>query len=435
MSTDPRFAEPTPFARLVYAHAISVAGDACLTVSLAGSLFFQNPSGAARGKVLLYLVLTMAPFAIVAPVLGPMLDRSRGGRRMLVITSAIGRAAICLAMAQYVSKPAPEGLLIYPLAFGALVLAKGYTIAKSALVPAVVKDKAELVNANSRLALISVLAATVGGIPAAGIQHLFGADWSLRVAAAVFAVAAIFGFKIPKASTRAPEDSSDDALAEAELHQPSILLAGSAMAVLRGSVGFLAFFTAFTLKDDLVGLTFALGAAAFGGFVGVIAAPIARKAEREEVIVASGLVLPAALTLFGALVGGTIGFMAAAFAVGVGAAAGRLGFDSLLQRDGPDAVRGRAFARFETRFQLVWVIGGMLGVIPLAAKLGLFILSLVLLGASVSYVAALRASRRRGMRTKLMPDSVDRALTRSRNQAIDRVRRRFKKPATEDPAP
>jgi len=39
------------------------------------------------------------------------------------------------------------------------------------------------------------------------------------------------------------------------------------------------------------------------------------------------------------------------------------------------------------------------------------------------------------MRTKLMPDSVDRALTRSRNQAIDRVRRRFKKPATEDPAP
>ena len=50
MSTDPRFAEPTPFARLVYAHAISVAGDACLTVSLAGSLFFQNPTGAGAGK-------------------------------------------------------------------------------------------------------------------------------------------------------------------------------------------------------------------------------------------------------------------------------------------------------------------------------------------------------------------------------------------------
>ena len=207
------------------------------------------------------------------------------------------------------------------------------------------------------------------------------------------------------------------------------------MGVLRGSVGFLAFFTAFTLKDDLFGLGIALSAAALGGFIGVIAAPIARKAEREEVIVAAALVFPAALTLFGALVGGTIGFMSAAFAVGVGAAAGRLGFDSLLQRDGPDALRGRAFARFETRFQLVWVIGGMLGVIPLAGKLGLFVLSLVLLGASISYVAALRASRRRGTRTKLIPDSVDRALTRSRNHALGRVRRRFKKPAAEDPAP
>src|SRR5262249_35600279 len=89
MSTDPRFAEPTPFARLPYAHAVGVCGDACITVSLAGSLFFQSPAHAARGKVLLYLLLTMAPFAIIAPILGPALDRMRGGRRILVITSVI----------------------------------------------------------------------------------------------------------------------------------------------------------------------------------------------------------------------------------------------------------------------------------------------------------------------------------------------------------
>jgi Major Facilitator Superfamily len=427
MSTDPRFAEPTPFARLVYAHAVSVAGDACLTVSLAGSLFFQNPSGAARGKVLLYLVLTMAPFAIVAPILGPAIDRSRGGRRLLVIVSAFGRAVLCLAMAQYISKSAPEGLIIYPLAFGALVLAKGYSVAKSALVPTLVKDKADLVNANSRLALLSVFAALVGGLPAAGVQHLFGADWSLRFAAIVFVASGILAFQIPKARARAPDDARDDAIVDAELHQPSILLAGSAMAVIRGSVGFLAFFTAFTLKNDLFALGVTVSAAAFGGLVGVVLAPIARRSEREEVILASSLVLPAAFTLLGAILGGTFGFMTAAFAVAVGAAAGRLGFDSLLQRDGPDAVRGRAFARFETRFQLVWVVGGLLGVIPIDAKLGLFLLSLVLLGAAVSYVTALGATRRRGTRTKLMPDSVDRALTRSRNHALDRVRKRFKK--------
>ncbi len=264
MSTDPRFAEPTPFARLVYAHAVSVAGDACLTVSLAGSLFFQSPTNSAREKVLLYLLLTMAPFAIVAPILGPMIDRTEGGRRLLVVAAAAGRAVLCLFMAMYVSKAAPEGLLVYPLAFGALVLAKGHSIAKSALVPALVKSDDELVNANSRLALFSVIAATVGGLPAAAIQQLFGADWSLRVAAVVFVVAALLATRIPK-TQRAKTDQRQRQLENEEIHQPSILLAGSATAVLRGSVGFVAFFVAFALKDNLFGLGMALAASALGG--------------------------------------------------------------------------------------------------------------------------------------------------------------------------
>lgn len=427
MSTDPRFAPPTPFARLLYAHAVGVAGDACLTVSLAGSLFFQNPSAEARGKVLLYLLLTMAPFAVVAPVLGPAIDRSRGGRRMLAILSFAGRALLCFAMAQYIAEPAPRGLIVYPLAFGALVLAKGYSVAKSSLVPALVRDPAQLVNANSRLALLSVLAASVGGLPTAGVQHFFGAEWSLRAAVIVFAVAAVLAGKIPRAEHAVVGDRVQQARVEQELHQPSILLAGSAIAVLRSSVGFLAFFTAFSLKDELLALGLALVAAAVGGFVGVVGAPFLRRTVTEEAIVASALVFPAAATLMGALTGGTLGFVLAAFSVGVGAAAGRLGFDSLLQRDGPDAIRGRSFARFETRFQLMWVIGGLLGVVPFASGLGLVLLSVVLLASAASYVAALRTSKRRAMRTKLIPESVDRALARSRAHAIDRVRRRFKR--------
>src|SRR4030095_689372 len=101
MSTDPRFAEPTPFARLLYAHAVGVCGDACLTVSLAGSIFFQSPTSAARGEGLLFLLITPAPFAVIAPILGPPLDRSKGGRRLLMILSAAGRALLCLIMAMY----------------------------------------------------------------------------------------------------------------------------------------------------------------------------------------------------------------------------------------------------------------------------------------------------------------------------------------------
>jgi hypothetical protein len=437
MSTDPRFAEPTPFARLVYAQAASVCGDACLVVSMAGSIFFSSPTSAARGKVLIFLLITMAPFAIVAPVLGPALDRMKGGRRLLLVFSAAGRGLLCLALAMYISKPAPEGLLVYPLAFGVLVLQKGSQIAKSALVPALVKGDGELVTANSRLALISAIGAFVGGVPAFIVYKLFGADWSLRTAAVVFVVATILAIQIPRTRLRAPADERLQKLERAEMHTPSILLGSSAMAVLRAGVGFLSFFTAFSLKHDLPAL-FTAGAAAFAGnFVGVLGAPALRRAVREEVILASSLVLPAAFALLGALVAGAVGFVLAAFTLGIGAAAGRLGFDSLLQRDGPDAARGRAFAKFETRFQLVWVIGGIFAIIPFTKQMGLFLLAIVLAFAAVSYVAALRAARGRIMRSKLLPEAVDRTIARSRAQALSRMKRRFGKPAEApgDPPP
>ncbi len=435
MSTDPRFAEPTPFARLVYAQATGACGDACILVSMAGSIFFSSPTSAARGKVLLFLLITMTPFVIVAPVLGPALDRMKGGRRLFLISSVAGRAVLCIALAMYISKPAPEGLLVYPLAFGVLVLQKGSAIAKSALVPALVKDDAELVTANSRLALINAIAVFVGAAPAFAVYKLFGADWSLRFAAVVFVVATILAIQIPRTRARAPADERLQRLERDEMHTPSILLGSSAMAVLRLSVGFLAFFTAFSLKHDLFALGLAGGAAYVGNFGGVLIAPALRRAVREEVILASSLVLPAVFALLGALVAGSAGFVLTAFTLGIGAAAGRLGFDSLLQRDGPDAVRGRAFAKFETRFQLVWVIGGIFAIIPFSKQMGLFLLAIVLGFAAVSYVAALRAARGRIMRTKLLPEAVDRTIAQTRDQAVDRVKRRFRKPERRAPDP
>src|SRR5574341_1504151 len=130
---DHRFAEPTPFARLAITHAASICGDVCLTVSLAGSLFFSVSPGESRQKVLLYLVLTMAPFAIIAPLLSPLLDRIRGGRRLMILATCAARALLCLFMARYVNASGAEALLSYPLAFGVLVMAKTYSIARSSL--------------------------------------------------------------------------------------------------------------------------------------------------------------------------------------------------------------------------------------------------------------------------------------------------------------
>ena len=410
----------TPYGRLVRTHLVTMCADACVAVSLAGSLFFQKPSSGARGSILLYLVLTIAPFAVVAPVIGPALDRIRGGRRLLVVVSCVGRAVLCFALAFVVTKAYPEGLLVYPFAFGILVLSKGYSVARSSLVPALVDNDTALVKANSRLALISAIAAVVGGAPAVLVQVLFGADWSVRLAMVVFLVGAIFALRIPRTQVVIAKDEAE--LERQELHQPSILLAGSAMAILRGAVGFLQFFAAFTFKSNVI----ALGVVAAGAFVGLFAgnlvAPRVRVRVREEFILVGALLLAATAVLLGALSTGTFGMALAFLAVGFGAAGGKLGFDSLLQRDGPDAVRGRAFARFETRFQAAWVVGALLGIIPVAVAAGLGVLGLVLAFGGLSYLAALRAARTRPPRSKLRPEAVDRALGRARDNLRDRRR-------------
>jgi hypothetical protein len=363
-----------------------MCGDVFVTVALADSLFFSVGPDAARPKVLLYLLLTMAPFAVIAPVLGPFLDRTRGGRRLLIAIASAGRAVLCLLMAENIN-----GLLLYPLAFGALVLSKGQSIAKSSLVPSVVADESELVLANSRLALISVIAGAVGGIPAAAILKLTSGAWVLRTAVIVFVAATFAAFGIPRADHAAAEETHED---RAALHTPSIIVAGTAMGLLRGVVGFVTFFAAFVLKSAheptwVYGAL--LGASALGNGSGTLFAPQLRKKVREEFILIGALVMPGVLLVFLARSYGRTALLCAGFLIAAGAASGRLAFDSLVQRDGAEAARGRAFARFETRFQLVWVGGGVLAVLfPGGGRAGVFLVALVMLFSGLSYLGAVR---------------------------------------------
>jgi predicted MFS family arabinose efflux permease len=369
-------------------------GDACLTVSLAGSIFFTQSIGESRTQVLLYLVLTLAPFAVVAPVIGPALDRSRAGRRTLMAIGCFGRAVVCFLMISQL-----HSVLLFPLAFVALVLSKGHAVAKSSLVPALVKNDSELVEANSRLSLIAIVASLVGGLPAAGIVAVFDARGSLLLATIVFAFAGLLALRIP-ASPRPAKSETDEE--RAELSIPSIRFAATAMAVLRGCVGFLTFLLAFLLKkrgSSPVVFGLVLVASAAGGLVGVIVTPHLRKVLKEESILAGSLLLPAIVALLAARDGGTVGAMAIGFTVAAGAAAGRISFDSIVHRDGPEHLRGRAFARFETRFQLSWVAGALIPVVFLDVidrRSGFFLLALALFFSGLSYVAGLRARKEWG---------------------------------------
>jgi hypothetical protein len=91
---------------------------------------------------------------------------------------------------------------------------------------------------------------------------------------------------------------------------------------------------------------------------------------------------------------GLAGSAGLAAAVAIVSTTGKLGFDSIVQRDAPDANRGRSFATFEVRFQLVWVIGAMIPVIiSIPRRAGFLFIAAVAAFALFTYLAATRQSR------------------------------------------
>src|SRR6478752_6368967 len=66
-----------PFQRLARTHVANNMADAMLAAALADSIFFSLPADNARGPVLRYLIITMAPFAVVGALLGLRIPRSR----------------------------------------------------------------------------------------------------------------------------------------------------------------------------------------------------------------------------------------------------------------------------------------------------------------------------------------------------------------------
>ncbi|MEY2399726.1 MAG: hypothetical protein QOJ00_2900 [Actinomycetota bacterium] len=368
---------PLAFQRLAVVQAIHGVGDAMVAVALANTLFFNVPVGEARDKVGLYLALTMTPFAVLSPLVGPWLDRRRGAYRLGIIVSAVGRAGLALTLASRTNR-----LSLYPLAFGLLVLSRVHGISRSAIVPNALDDEKPLIWGNAWLSVISVAGATVGAGIAAGLQHAFSTKVSLWSAAIVFAAMAVPAFALPK-----PERGERRKRVTGDfraLLTSRLIGAGVAMGASRGSVGFLTFLLAFVLRargDGTKGFAVAVAAAGLGGLLGSSIAPALRRVFREQVLLLTALAAMGVAAVFAAshftlttaaIVAGTIG---------LGSSAGRLAFDSLVQRDAPEQIRGRTFARYETIFQLCWVAGaGLATLIPFHARGGMRTLAAICFG-------------------------------------------------------
>lgn len=407
------FDQSQPFGRLALVHTLFSAGSTMVTISLAGSLFFSVSASESKSRVLLYLLLTIAPFAVVAPALSPLLDRGVTARRASIAVATAGSAALAVSMSDHL-----KGLILFPEAFGILVLSKLYLVAKAALVPTMTNGDDDLASANAKLAVLAALAGFAVSPIGVGLLQL-GAPWVLRVDFVVFLAGAVAAARLPKERTApgavqslgvdeagrpvhgpalptplpAPEPLQGgpggliyakrggegsgrgreriDVKAERErlglpLFVPQVTVALLAMTVLRGAFGFMTFFLAFGLRT-MKAATWWYGAillaSGVGGMIGSMLVPRLRRSLTEQQIIAAALVVTALAGLLAGW-GGTLYVQPLlAFVVGCSSTGAKPAFDSVAQRYVPPAALGRAFARFETQLQLVWVVCGLVAVI------------------------------------------------------------------------
>lgn len=420
--------------KLIELHAVNGAGDVMITVALASTVFFSVPTDQARGRVALYLAVTMAPFILLAPVIGPLLDRLPHGRRAAMAGSMLARAVLALTMSGAV---ATGGLELYPAALGVLVCSKAYGVVRSAVVPRLLPPRFSLVKANSRVTLAGLLATGVAAPIGAGLQ-MIGPQWPLYGACAIFAGGAVLAFTLPhkvdsakgerKAQLVPPhgeggvrpdplrkDDSSRNGRKPAKEKSgekekrpglrsvgPSVLHGLQANASHRALSGFLIFFLAFLLREHpLSGQSAAISlgivgvAAGVGNALGTAVGSWLR-ARGPEIIVASVLGLALGIAVLAAAFFSTVMVAALTATAGFTQALSKLSLDAMIQRDVPEEVRTSAFARSETGLQMAWVAGGAIGIaLPLNGVLGMSVAAgLLALGAAASVRGLLGAARR-----------------------------------------
>ena len=439
----------TGLATLFEMTAASGAADAFVTVALAGTIFFSTSVDQARGRVVLFLVITMAPFAVLAPFIGPALDRIQQGRRFVLAGTMLARGLLCYAMSANVD----NSVTLLPAAFGILVLQKAGGVVKASVTPRLLPAEITLVTANARSGLISIATSTVAAGIAAAVQFTGGAAWTLRVGTLIYLAAMVIALRLPEqvdvppqppvptapppapaanpANGRRPppypgqgerrsqtlplEPAALPPAGPANGHRgrwrtlasvgPVVTEAMTVNAVLRAFSGYILFLLAFLLRSVNLGTAhhavshnFALGALALGLSLGSLASMVLGsffRGRAPQLIMFSVLAVAPVVTVICAWAFGLWAAVVVEFTAIFCASLAKLGQDSIVQREIGDEIRSSTFAVSETLNQVANVAGGLAGVLVSMLNNGPAGLAIAAAGLTVALVLLLGRRRRR----------------------------------------
>lgn len=391
-------AEETGLHRLLEMHTLNCAGDAALTVALAGTVF-ALPTDQARGRVALFLLLTMAPFVVLAPLVGPLLDRYRHGRRWAIGGTLALRAFLAWVLASALVDDSPW---VFPVALACLIGSRTYAVARAAAVPRLLPESVPLVTANSRITIIGFVGMILGGAIAGAVAKV-GPDWSLRTAFLLYVVATVLAIRLssrvdsaaaehaeaptPRGVTprrRVPQVLGGIGDLPAEVRWVLGLLCGS-----RTLSGFVTLYVLFLSRERPLpgwGALALMGAVAAAAGVGTALGSLIgnrRPAPNPPRVAAALMGLAVVASVVTAITYAVWSVVLLGLAAGLFAQLGKLGLDALIQAEVPEWRHSRTFALVETVLQLWWVVGGAIAIaMPLIPGLGFGVIAALLVGAT-----------------------------------------------------
>lgn len=421
-------ADKSGLTALTWPVVANFAVDSAMAVALANTLFFAAATGESKGRVALYLLITIAPFAVIAPLIGPALDRVQHGRRAALAASFLLRTvlAVVLIMNYDPATGSYPSWVLYPCALGMMVLSKSFSVLRSAVTPRVMPPTIDLVRVNSRLTMFGLIGGTiVGGGIAAGAEWLFSTLLELPGALFVVVFVTLAGasltMRIPKwvevTEGEVPttlsyhgqgsewdwlDDHPTEVMAKGPRRQPlgrNIITCLWGNCTIKVMVGFLFLYPAFVAKaHDASGwvqlaMLGTIGAAAgIGNFAGNFVA--ARMSlGRPAVLVVRAAIAVTVLALAAAVSGSLIAAAVAAFVTSGASAVAKASLDASLQDDLPEESRASAFGRSESVLQLAWVLGGAMGVLVYTELwVGFTAISSMLIPALAQTVASYRGA-------------------------------------------
>jgi MFS family permease len=380
-------ADKSGLTSLTYATMLNYASDAAMAVALANTLFFSAAdANSSKGKVALYLLITIAPFALLAPVIGPMLDRIQRGRRLAMCVTSVGQALACIVMATNF-----DGWLLYPAALAKMVLSKSFTVLKAAVTPRVVPPDITLAKTNARLTTFGLVGGAAFGAVATIVLQIFDSGGALWYTSLICFVGAVQAMRIPAwvEVTEGEIPATLDAHPGKPRRQPmgrNVVVALAGNGTIRVLTGFLMMFSAFAVREQTQGHAFKqllllgviAGAAGAGSFIGNGIGARMHLGHPEQIVI--GCIIGCLVATLGATVMEGIATAAVVGLVGATASAiSKNSLDAVIQDDLPEESRASAFGRSETVLQLAWVFGGALGVLlPPTFWIGFLVVSVLL---------------------------------------------------------